>query len=264
MAARRKSGRIDPLGADPDADTDSPDSGVTALARSALKRLAKSGEEAAQNSLETLPPDIDVTAFAMAIAEGDFEAAHRQAHGLAAQGVSYELISDTLIAGAARLLGRRWEKDTLSFVEVSLGISELLRINADLRRQTRGRFVSDGSLALFATLRGQTHNLGIILAAEAFRQHRWDVELMLDTTIDDIVDEVRETRPQLVGLTAGRYERMADIAALLRVLKAQSPAPTTMLGGHAVADIGILEEIAHVDHVVVNIADALVVAHQLQ
>ena len=204
--------------------------------------------------------DADVDAFANAIIAGKSELAREEAFRFVANGASYEWLADILIAGTARRLGTEWEQNRISFIAVSLAISELLRMNSELRRLTRGRYISQGSLALFATLRGQSHILGIVLAAEAFRQNGWDVEMKFDSTPDDIVTYVEMSKPGVVGLTAGRSDRLDAVAALLARLKSLRPAPRTLLGGRAVADIGMLETVAHVDKVVTSVEDGLVAA----
>lgn len=262
MAAKRKTGSLDQSGESPRKRTESHDDGVSALAQSALDRLAQSSKAIAQNVPKEFLLEADVTAFTNAIIDGNTEFAGQELYRLVETGAKYEWIADTMIAGAARILGARWEQNSLSFIKVSLGISELLRINSELRRRTRGRFVSDGTQAVFVSIRGQAHNLGIILAAEAFRQNGWDVEMMIDSSIDEVVNEVEACKPALVGLTAGRNDRLTDIAKLLERLKALSPAPRTILGGHAVADVGILEMIENVDDVVTSIEDGLVAARR--
>lgn len=260
MAATRKTGQVGQIGENSDQGLAPPDIGVSALARSALDRLTRTELAVAGNTPPLDRLEANVGEFAAAIVAGDMDTARGEVQRLIAIGASYEWISDRLIAEAARYLGQKWEESSLSFIQVSLGISELLRINTELRRQTRGRFVSDGVLALFATIQGQSHNLGIILAAEAFRQHGWDVEMMLDAPIDSIVIEARVSTPAFVGLTVGRNDRKADISRLLRLLKEQDPPIRTMLGGHGVAEMGILEEFEDVDEIVTSIEDGLVAA----
>ena len=260
MAANWNIDRLDQAADSAGQDFDRPEDGVAALAQSALNRLGRIDRPLPDNFPDAIAREADIPAFTDALIRGDLDTARHERLRLAKDGASYERIADTLIAGAARNLGLRWEKNRLSFVQVTLGISELLRINAELRRQTRGLFLSEGSLALFATLQGQAHTLGIVLAAEAFRQHGWDVEMILDSSIEEIFAEAQESRPVLIGLTAGRDDRLSDVSTLLARLKTLRPAPKTILGGHAVADTGILAHIRDVDEVVMSIEDALVAA----
>ena len=237
----------------------SADNQIEALARKALEQLAQS-QNTANQSHQPTPPQADVESFKKAVIANDIIKARREVDRLTAAGTSYEWIADVLIAGAARRLGDMWVKDELSFLQVSLAVSGLLRINAELRSKARRPRASTGALAIFAALKGQAHTLGIVLAAEAFRQHGWDIELLLDSTIENVVQHTTDNKPAIVGLTAGRDDRLSEITELVSRLKSLPQPPRTLLGGHAVVDKGVLENIGQVDAIVTSIEDALVAA----
>ena len=90
-----------------------------------------------------------------------------------------------------------------------------------------------GPKAVFFGLAGQAHVLGIILAAEAFRQAGWDVELQLEQSSDEIVEVVRTTELRLVGLTAGREASLDRIAAIISRIKVLPDPPSLLVGGVA-------------------------------
>ena len=50
--------------------------------------------------------------------------------------------------------------------------------------------------AVFATVPGQSHNLGLVLATEAFREVDWQVTLLLDASTAHILDRVRRLAPR--------------------------------------------------------------------
>lgn len=260
MAAKRKIGHDGLMAGAAEGQLRASGRGIEDLARSALDRLAQSSRDVVEARIVPPPQIVDIEAFVDAVLGGNVDHARNETRRLLDNGASYEWIADVMIAGAARSLGRKWETNQLSFIDVSLGVSTLLRINSEVRTQARGDFRSQGALAIFATLEGQTHNLGIILAAEAFRQHAWDVDLMLDKSVEDIVHHVRTCQPTIVGLTAGRNDRLRDIAELLARLKALKPSPRTLLGGHAAVDKPILERLGDADVTVTSIEDALAAA----
>jgi methanogenic corrinoid protein MtbC1 len=199
-----------------------------------------------------------VRGFATLLIAGDGDSAERILLRLCSGHHSQAEIADHLLGEVARLVGERWADDTLSFVDVGLVIARLMHLRhalaaaVPLRPQAprRGR-------ALFATLPNQAHTLGLILAADAFRQEGWQVDLMLGARPDAILAQTRQLRPQVIGLTAGRQERLRDIVALALRLKDQPGCGRILLGGQAARRLGHGPRRIAIDAVVADIAQAL-------
>jgi methanogenic corrinoid protein MtbC1 len=245
-----------------DRDQALPAASLEALARSALERLARS--RATSNRPGGQVSGTQLGAFVARLLSADATGAIETVRRLERDGASYTRIADTLLADAARQLGQRWENDTLSFYDVSVAISTLCRVNAVVRRAALAMPGGDGASALFVTLPWQAHTLGIILAAEAFRQHGWDVHLKLETDPDTVLELVSSTTFTLVGFTAGRADSLGDIAALIERLKATRRAPRVLLGGIA---SNRSEEVARstgADLIVASIEDSLERAAELR
>ncbi len=234
---------------------------VTALARSALSRLAHVRNNLQSPGISISPATIE--AFCAFLLDADAEGATDMVRNLTASGTPYEQVADTLLAEAARRLGWQWETDALSFIDVSLGISTLLRVNSGLRIGAPKRQLHKEGLVHFVTLDKQAHTLGIILAAEAFRQHGWDVEMILAATQGVIVEQVSQSQSFIVGLTAGRHDSLRDIAALIASLKALPCAPRILLGGSAATARPELYNPIGADVIVSSIDGALAAARIL-
>lgn len=204
-----------------------------------------------------------VRAFAALLAEDRYDVAERLLLRLCAGRKSYIEIADSLLAGVARSAGERWEADEVSFADVTLVVNNLLRLRhalseADVVATVHGR----GATALFAALPTQSHTLGLTLAAEAFRQDGWAVKLLLRASADEIVDYARTRRPDVIGLTAGRHERLQDITELAERLKGLPSCGPILLGGHAAQAMSTSGPKGPVDAVVADIEGALRVAHR--
>lgn len=239
-----------------------------ALAREAIARLAgtrprpqpQTQPEAARNvgfgQERRLDPSV-IEGFLDLLLKGDTETAAERVGRLRMAGFDYISLAEHLFAPTARLLGGRWDENRLSFLEVSLGISGLLAVNARLRAAygvagsgTRGQL-------LFATLPQQAHTLGAILAAEAFRQRDYDVELMLGATPEDIEADVRLFDIRVVGLTAGAEDRIADLESLAARLKHLPRAPMILIGGGAAARASAALSAGGIDCIARTIEEAI-------
>ncbi|MCC1492969.1 hypothetical protein [Cognatishimia sp. F0-27] len=185
------------------------------------------------------------------ILSGDVDAAFSLVRGLLAEGQSYHAIVDTLFADAARRLGAAWEQDAFSFVAMGRGVATLLQTNAALRDVQQVVKPGSGAQALFASLPDQKHTLGIICAAQAFRRQGCRVDLLLGAAGEDIVLDLRLGRVALLGLTAGREDRLGAIATLAARVKESANPPAIILGGAAAAKVadgdcaGLVDCVAH-------------------
>lgn len=251
-----------PSSKEPDRESGLSAISLEALARSALERLEKS--RTTSNGPGDQVSGKHLMAFAALLLSADVAGAIATVRRLERGGASYPRIADTLLADAARELGQRWENDALSFLDVSVAISTLCRVNAVVRHAPQVLPGKDGARALFATLPSQAHTLGIILATEAFRQDGWDVDLKLETEPETVLDLVSTTNFALVGFSASRTDSLRDIAALIECLKATKSAPRILIGGIA-PNRG--EEVARrtgADLIVASIEESLARAAELR
>lgn len=240
-------------GADADRAAMHPTS-VEALASAAIARLAA---ENSRRALEVPLSESEIDAFCALLLGADYAKAEAWMRRLTERRQDYAQISDGILAQTARRLGRRWEEDGLSFAEVSVGITQIFRLNQAFRQRNVPLTRADDRLALFATLPGQPHNLGLVLAAEAFRGEGWQVDLRLDATAREIVERAQRLRPALIGLTISREDRRHQLAHLIATLRGLPVPFRIMLGGRGATDMVRILPPGHVDRVVTDIAGAL-------
>ena len=226
------------------------------LARAAIARLAE--ESAARSAVaENVVPEGVIEAFCSMLVSGDYAAAESLVRRLTARRQNYSKIADGLLSEAARRLGRLWEEDSLSFADVSIAISHIFRLNQRFRQRNVPLVRGSDKLALFASIPGQPHNLGLVLAAEAFRGEGLKVDLRLDTPAREIVEIAQRMRPTLIGLTISREDKRHQLAHLILSLR-ELPVPfRIMLGGRGALNLARVLPRGHVDRVVTDIASAL-------
>ncbi|OSQ42468.1 cobalamin B12-binding domain-containing protein [Marivita geojedonensis] len=227
----------------------SKETGIEAVARRTLKALVEGRKAKASVGVSY------VRAFCTFLLSADEQSCLRLVAQLQERGASHDLIADQLIAEAARELGARWDKDELSFAEVSLGISTLLMVNAAVRSVSEPATITKNRRVMFATLPHQAHTLGIGLAAEVFRQRGWDISVHLRLPKPDIIDEVRRTEADLVGFTAGRKRSLDELIVVAAQIQSLPHSPRVMIGGIAAVssvtqtngmdDITIVESVEH-------------------
>lgn len=144
---------------------------------------------------------------------------------LQAQGVTRQHLRFGLIAGVARLLGERWDRDEVSFVDVTVATGHLYAVlraaSADLG--TRRTPIRPERRALFASVPDETHTLGVTLAADAFRDAGWDIELKLAESHDSLVQHADKAKPLVIGLSLSTKARLPDLIRLVLALRIVTP-----------------------------------------
>lgn len=168
-----------------------------------------------------------------------------------AEGVDHEAILHGYLAGAARILGERWEADELSFMDVIHASGHLYALLRALQPMSdpRRKEGSGGRHALFAVVPGETHTFGARIAAETFREAGWSIELKVDLDHDALVDHVQRTEPNIIGLSLSTQDSLPSLVRLAVALRLIRPraiigvAPALSMGDTAiqsVADVDLI------------------------
>lgn len=158
---------------------------------------------------------------------------------LMACGIGVEALYDTYIPRVAQRLGDRWLDDTLSFASVTLGMARLTEIFRGLSPLFLRGGVPRGPTrhALFALAPGETHALGVVMAADYFQRKGWSVRVELRCGVADLVRLARAQDFDLIGISAGSdrlFPVIADAVAALRpVIRPGTP---IVLGGCVACD----------------------------
>lgn len=173
--------------------------------------------------LQEPPPRHQVEAFCDALISPDPARARAFFDALRADGVSPDRLCLGHIAPAARLLGERWVDDTTGFLEVTLGLARLhglLRLlHADFSPHLLHR--PQALRALFAAVPGDTHVLGVTMAADFFRRAGWQIDLCRATDEPGLCTMAEEGGYRLIGLSvacATVYDRLESVVPKLRAL----------------------------------------------
>jgi methanogenic corrinoid protein MtbC1 len=87
---------------------------------------------------------------------------------------------------------------------------------------------------VFASVPGETHTLGISMAAELFRRKGWEIELKLGLPHEDLVEALTASRTRVVGLSAGGGHALPALARLVVAVRAAMPGALILIGGKAV------------------------------
>lgn len=228
---------------------------VVQLAREVVDQLAQSMPSA---SARLHGPDPDETdALCDALLSPDKIAARDFVRGLRDDGVPVEDIYLEFLAPAAARLGERWQQDKLSFTEVGLAVSRLYTMVVALRTLVPPKGTSPERRAVFATVPGENHTLGVTMAADIFTRAGWDITLLTQRDHEALVQDITDTGVVLIGLSAGTRRSLVALLRLIVALRVARPSCRILISGQ-VTHLGVdLVGAAGVDAVAEDIESAL-------
>jgi methanogenic corrinoid protein MtbC1 len=152
-------------------------------------------------------------------------------------GMSAQTIYHAYISGAVALFGERWERDQATSAQVVLGAGRVYAILRDLRAVFLAEHLvaHPNAEAVFATVPGEVHGLGVTIAADTMRLKGWDIALRVGLGHDALVEEIARLRPMIVGLSAAMPSGTLPTARLIVALRMRLPQVWVLVGGGLVA-----------------------------
>lgn len=170
------------------------------------------------------------------LAVDDDLALGRAVQRLHRQGLGAELIGLDWLAPAARELGRRWESDACSFVDVTIGVARLQCAWRQLDpngRPGRRHALAPAPSVLLVPAPGEQHSFGLGLVAEVFLRAGWQVTGGAAGAGIDPVAFVAAVPLDVLGISVGSRAQAAAVPDLCAALRAASchPGLSLLVGG---------------------------------
>lgn len=151
------------------------------------------------------------------------------------KGIALDRIYLDFVAPTARWLGDRWVDDSLSFVDVHLGLVQLHQLVSYYEvAQVSSAATNEGRKILLACTPGDQHTFGITLVSDFFRRAGWQVSNRSGQTLDQLAAHVASTRFSCIGLSLYCDDHIANLnrsIARLRRCSANSDA-LVIVGGN--------------------------------
>ena len=179
----------------------------------------------------------EVVEFSRLCMHKGFESALYYSDRIREKGIPTAVIYTSLLAPAARHMGKLWETDRATFVDVSIGLTAITQLFHRMNPQrvdtgpARGRLPS----ILLAPTPGDQHGFGLLLVSDAFHRAGWHVAGGAGTTIDDVLGAVSETEFDFVGFSLSTRRLFPALVRGIDAVREASLSKTVqvMVGGHA-------------------------------
>lgn len=201
-------------------------------------------------------PSPHITDLAQALADTDHSRADGMIEKLLNSGVGVQDLCLDHLAPAARELGAWWERDTMQFADVTMAAA---RIQSILRTipANRPRLVQPGDhRALFAAVPGETHTLGVIMAADHFRRLGWDVGLLIGMDASELGRTLAKDERTLIGLSCAGRHSAPSLVRVVEEIRRDRPDMGIVLSGNILNDAVAMADLPPVDGIVDGMARA--------
>lgn len=151
--------------------------------------------------------------------------------------VPFERLVLEMLEPAARKLGRLWEEDVLSFVEVTIAMSRLQQLIRVYGPALAPDLDPDlDALRIFiSAVPGETHTFGASIAEAFFIRAGWEVLAEVGLSRMELLERTRTEWFDVVGLTASCDASVSQLTGLVRRIREASlnPDVKVLLGGSA-------------------------------
>lgn len=177
------------------------------------------------------PSGTQTAEIGQSLLHGGVSGAQQQVEGLIKEGLKQRSLYLDLLAPAAEALGEQWMVDQLDFLTVNVvtsRIQTIIRATASLFpvRQTKA-----ARTAVFASVPGEAHTIGIQMAAELHRSKGWNVDLMCHRTHEELVAALAKSPSPIVALSIGSHGSMHPLYNLVKSLRANRPDLRILISG---------------------------------
>jgi methanogenic corrinoid protein MtbC1 len=142
-------------------------------------------------------------------------------------GAAMSSIYTQLLAPSARELADLWDRDRVSYTDVTIGLGrlqQLIRTFSDLTPYN-GDDDPQSASAYFAPRPGEEQTFGFYLMEEMFRWSGWRTSVDSTTTNDEIRSSVRNQWFDMLCLSVTRNDRLEELRSTLEAIRGASRNP---------------------------------------
>jgi MerR family transcriptional regulator, light-induced transcriptional regulator len=124
-----------------------------------------------------------------------------------------------LMAPVARTLGEMWERDSITFIDVTIAVQKMQQVLRDICQSVTTD--AYGPHALLLPAPGESHSFGLVIVSELFRKRGWYVAGGLPVTQRVLTNMVNTQPYAVVGFSLSNSELLGNLkAAIASVRKA--------------------------------------------
>lgn len=171
-------------------------------------------------------------------------------------GAALDSIYLDYLAEAAAILGEWWDEDHVSFHEVTIASSRIYAILREYSYLFVSHYPVEVKSAIFATVPGEIHTLGVRMAADLFAKDGWNIVVKTGRTHEELMQEICDDPCRILGLSAGGVHSAAALTRLVMALRISRPDLRIFLSGQITKAASDLVAMMELDGVAADVEQA--------
>ncbi|MEA3506898.1 MAG: homocysteine S-methyltransferase family protein [Elusimicrobiota bacterium] len=174
--------------------------------------------------------------LSQAIVEGDSAAALTRLEELLKETAPLDIINSAVVPALDRV-GKEYDRKSIFLPQLieSAGAAEKVMEKIEKKLISGGGKMKSSGKILFATVKGDIHDIGKNLVALILKNHSFQIrDLGVDISSDEIVDTAIEWGADIVALSSLMTTTMEEMAEVVKLLKRKKAGIPVMVGGAAV------------------------------
>jgi MerR family transcriptional regulator, light-induced transcriptional regulator len=206
-----------------------PEATLVALAEEVVARLAQNRVTALAPDL--VPSDAEIDRLCGDLLSDDPSAAANFIEKAQMRGYDFDMLCNRYLSVAAQRLGLWWEQDRVSFYNVTIAAGRIYAILRMLRMKRAYHLPDMRRAAVFASVPGENHTLGITMATDMARERGWDIELFVGLSHEELLETLVSRQPSIIALSAGGKRVLPALGRLIVALHISAPAAQILVCG---------------------------------
>lgn len=178
-------------------------------------------------------------------------------------GAALDAIYLNYLSEAAVILGEWWDEDHVTFHEVTIASSRIYAILREYSYLFVPRQPVEVKSAIFATVPGEIHTLGVHMAADLFGEEGWNINVKTGRSHDELMAEIVDSPIRILGVSAGGAHSAAPLARLVMALRVSRPDLRIFLSGQITQVAPDLVGMMGLDGATADVDEARVMLGQL-
>ncbi|WP_116132298.1 B12-binding domain-containing protein [Tropicimonas sp. IMCC34043] len=178
---------------------------------------------------------------------------------LAASGIGAAEIFERYLPAVADMLGERWVRDEITFVDVTHASIRLQEVVRHYGRQYAGEDLrlSCGQAVLMCVPRFEQHSLGAFMAANQLRRLGLVVQMGIGFSENEIIESMKHHNFSMIGLSASSQKSVAPLCRLVNNLRRSLPESVPIIIGGKVVNCGVdIQQVTGADMATIDVQDA--------
>ncbi|WP_300056003.1 cobalamin-dependent protein [uncultured Roseobacter sp.] len=238
-----------------------PEEAVSDIVREVLHRVA--AERPTNRDPVNQPSRRKVESLCYALISDDPDEGAAFIHDARDDGAALDAIYLNYLAEAAVILGEWWDADHVSFHEVTIASSRIYAILREYSYLFVPRHPVEVKSAIFATVPGEIHTLGVRMAADLFGEEGWNVVVKTGRSHEALMAEITADPCRILGLSAGGAHSAPALARLVMALRVSRPDLRIFLSGQITQVASDLVEMMELDGATSDIDEARLILQRL-